>query len=133
MPDIMSLLSQFHFSDFLIFAAVPFALWFTLSYAIGSPWYTHPLGIITLLTSLSVCSLLVLIVYGMITGERIGEPIRVLVALGLLVSYLAKTVILHVERHRGRIARRHHRGGGVPATGEVPVHAHTPGGGDSDE
>lgn len=109
-------------SNLLIFAASFLVLWFTLSYAIFSPWYTHPLGVITLLMSLSVCGLLLLIDYAMITGGRIDETIRVVVAFGLLIAAAGKVVILHVERRRGRLERRRlreliHR----QPTGPVPV------------
>lgn len=93
-------------SDLLIFAATPFVAWFTISYGLGSPWYKHPLGVLTLLMSLSTCGLLLLIIYAMVTGGRIDEPWRALVGLGLLVASIGKVIILHVERRRGRIQRR---------------------------
>lgn len=133
MHEFTALLLTFDMSDYFVILAAAFALWFTISYAFFSPWYTHPLGVITLLTSLSVCALLVLIVYGVIFGVRIGEEWRFPITLLVLVSYMAKVTILHVERRRGRIARRK-RAGGIPATGPIPVvPTYTPRGGDSDE
>lgn len=107
MPDVLiNFFASSELSDLLIFAAAPFVLLFALDYGIGSPWYTHPLGVLTFLMSLSTFGLLFLILYAMITGNRIDEPWRILVGLGLLVASIGKVIILRVERRRGRIQRR---------------------------
>lgn len=93
----------------LLFCLLP-AAWFFLSYGIGSPWWRiwrHGwLGVVTLMHSLSVLLLLALIDYAIVFGQRVDEPIRVAIS-GLLAFALAsKVVILHYERHNGRLERR---------------------------
>lgn len=104
--DLGVFIAQSETSDLLIFLATPFALYFVLSYGIFSPWYKHPLGIITLLMAVSLCGLLFLIDYAMITGGRAPEGARTLVGAGLLIGLIFKSVILERERRRGRIERR---------------------------
>lgn len=114
MADIVTRLMTFAFSDWMLIVLVPVILLFTLSYGLGSGWWRHPLGIITMLTSMSVLGLVTLIAYATATGERIPEFWRVLILGAVTISYLLKSVYLHIARRDGRIAERQ-RKGGVPA------------------
>lgn len=118
MPEIIQFVLTSETSDLLLFLATPVVAWFTIAYAFGSPWWTHPLGVVTLLMSLSTCGLLLLIDYAMITGGRIDEWARTLVALGLLFAAIGKVAILHVAQQQGKIERRHRRHAAAQAASE---------------
>lgn len=100
-------------SDFFVFVAFLAGTWFALTYAIGSPWWRvnqHGLiGVMTLLHSWSVASLLFLIMWGTVFGQRVDEGGRLPIAIFLAFATVTKVVILHVERRTGRIARREAR------------------------
>ncbi len=56
------------------------------------------------LYSISVDALLFLIIWGIIFGQKIDEPYRLLVALVIFLSLSAKAFMLHYERRRhGRL------------------------------
>lgn len=93
-------------SDILIVAALVPAAYFTVSYGAFSPWYRAPLGWVVFLYSLAVVALLTLIAYAVIFEVRVAEPVRVVVAGSLLVTLVAKSIILHIERRAGTLARR---------------------------
>jgi hypothetical protein len=93
-------------SDYLVIGALVPAAWFAVSYGVWSPWYRAALGVVVFMYALTVVALLGLIVYGIVVGERIGEPVRFVVALALFVSLSAKVVVLHMERRAGRIGTR---------------------------
>jgi hypothetical protein len=96
-------------SDVMLLLAVLPAAWFWASYGLGSPWYRSTLGVVTFLHSLSVASLLFLIVYAIVFGQRVDEPWRLMVSTVLFFALTSKVVILHVERRAGRIERRRAR------------------------
>jgi len=100
-------------SDYFLLAAFVAAAWFALSYAIFSPWYKVKdhgwIGVMTLLHSWSVAALLFLIVWAIVFGARVDETVRAPIAIFLALATVTKVVILHHERHEGRIARRNAR------------------------
>lgn len=108
MPDLIAFISALDLtpSDVMLLLAVPPAAWFWASYGLGSPWYRSTLGVVTFLHSLSVASLLFLIVYAIVFGQRVEEPWRLMVSTVLFFALTSKVVILHVERRAGRIERR---------------------------
>lgn len=89
-------------SDIVLVAALVPAAWFALSYGLFSPWYTDPLGWVILLYAISVVALLGLIVYGVVYGQKVDEPVRFLVGFAIFCTLTAKVVILHLERRAGR-------------------------------
>ena len=68
-------------------------------------WTRDPLGWVIAYYALSVVALLFLIVWGIVFGGPIIEPIRLLVAASLAVALLWKTHAIITERRRGRRAR----------------------------
>lgn len=105
LPDLITRL-DLTTSDIFLVLAMPFAIWFVITYGALSPWYRHPLGVVTFLHSLSVSSLLFLIVWGIVFGQKVDEPYRLAIAALLFLALVSKVIILHVERHNGRIERR---------------------------
>lgn len=113
MHDLIGVLiaANFTVSDWIILLCPIPAAWFWVSFTFGRPfswWKVHEygwLGVVTFLHSLSVLMFLVLIVYAMFTGQRIGEPARLPIAAFLLLALVSKAVILHIERHNGHVAR----------------------------
>lgn len=93
-------------SDIVIVAALVPAAYFSISYGALSPWYRAPLGWVIFLYSLAVVALLTLIAYAVVFDVRVTESVRFFVAASLLVTLIAKSVILHVERRAGNLARR---------------------------
>lgn len=106
-------------SDWLLALFAAGALWFVLDYGLFSPWWRHPIGWVVMVYGISVLLLMLLIIYGVVVGERIDEWARQLVA-GLLVLGIAgKIIVLHVSRHEGRIERRRTRAEGSSAASEA--------------
>lgn len=97
-------------SDIYFIIAAPLAAYFFLSYGLGSPWYKvwqHGwIGVMTFLHAITVFALVTLVVYSTIFDQRVDEWYRELVGALLVLSLVGKIVILHYERHTGRIARR---------------------------
>lgn len=81
-------------------------LWFVFDYGIFSPWWKAPIGWVVMLYGLSVTLLMILILYGLVAGQRVDEWARLPIAVLLLTGILGKIVILHISRHEGRIERR---------------------------
>lgn len=112
MPDLIGLFiaNNPDPSDYFLVVAFLAAAWFAISYLVGSPWWKihdHGLvGVMTLLHSWSVASLLFLIVYAIVFGQRVDESVRLPIAFLLALATITKVAILHHERRTGRIARR---------------------------
>lgn len=108
LPD-LTLIFSGTVSDVLLMLCVIPAAWFVLAYGIGSPWWRvgrHGwLGVVTFLHSLSIALLLTLIVYGIVFGQRVDEPYRVVISALLIVALTSKCVLLHHERREGRLER----------------------------
>lgn len=87
---------------FDLFLAVVFALYF----ALGKPrvWFRDRLGWVIFGYALAVIALLGLIVYAVLTGERVEEPVRLIVLGALGIALIAKTMSVFRERHEGRLA-----------------------------
>jgi len=93
-------------SDWMMVAFGVLVLTFLIDYGFFSPWWEHPIGWIVLIYGLSVLALVVLIIYGMVAGQRIDEWPRLIVTTMLVVGIMGKIIILHVSRHEGRVERR---------------------------
>lgn len=115
-------------SDWLLFAFAFVLLIFALDYGGFTPWWKSPLGYIIFGYGLSMVMFTGLIIYGVITGERAPEWIRVPVMFFALSMIIGKEVILRMLRRQGRIERlaRRHAEHGVssahpPTTGRNPM------------
>lgn len=97
-------------SDIFILFSTVLALWFVLSYGLGSPWYRVKqhgwIGVMTILHSVSVFLLLFLITWAIVFDQRVTEAARLPIAVLLALALAVKVVILHTERRRGNIERR---------------------------
>lgn len=107
MPDWMLGLAP---SDYLILASALVLVWFMIDYGIFTPWWRFRengfIGLAILLASGSTMGLIFLIGWGVVFGQRVGEPVRVLVTAGLFAGIVLKIIILHHERKVGHLARR---------------------------
>lgn len=92
-------------SDYALTLALVPAIYFALSYGLGSPWYRSALGVVTFAYALSMVLLLALIAYAIITGGRIEEGWRLSAGLAILAALTGKVIVLHVERYHGRLLR----------------------------
>lgn len=92
-------------SDYALTLALLPAIFFLLSYGLGSPWYRSALGVVTFAYALSVVLLLSLIVYGVVFGQRVDEVWRLVAGLALIVALTGKSIILQYERRQGRMLR----------------------------
>ena len=94
---------------FLIYCLLPSAAFF-LTYVAASPWWRVKkygwLGVVTVLHSFSTLLLLLLIVYGIVFGQKLDESYRVFVAFVLAASLTFKYIVFLIERRKGRILRR---------------------------
>lgn len=92
-------------SDFVLVLNLGLAVVALFVFAFGKPrvWPRDPLGVVIFAYALAVVALLGLIVYGIVFGQPIAEPVRFAVALGLAIALVAKTRAFIVERRRGRI------------------------------
>lgn len=104
-------------SDWLMFALIIPIGWFIIVYGFLTKWYEDPLGWVLLSGALGMFFLLLLVIYGTVTGERIGEPLRVVVFGAIFLSWVGKNVVLHQERRIGKLEKRYTRLG----TGPIPV------------
>jgi hypothetical protein len=85
--------------DFLLAAAL------ALYFAVGRPrvWYRDRLGWVIFSYAVATVALLSLIVYGVVFGQRVGEPARFFVGAALGAALLAKLRAVYLERRRGRM------------------------------
>lgn len=95
-------------SDVLFVVSLGLSVVALLVFAVGKPrvWPRDPLGVVIFFYALSVFALLALIVYGIVFGQPVIEPIRFAVALGLAIALVAKTRAFIVERRRGRMPKK---------------------------
>lgn len=112
LPDIIT---QFDISisdGLLLYCLLP-AVAFFLAYTAASPWWNVKkfglFGIVTVLHSLSVVLLLFLIGYAIVLGQKVDEPMRVLISATLAFSLTSKFVLYLIERRRGVQERRRKR------------------------
>jgi len=92
-------------SDIALLAAFGLSLVFVVDYGVGSPWYKDPLGWVIFLYGVSTSLVLGLIAYAIVFEQKVDEPLRLLAAVFISGSLLAKTIILHHERKLGRRER----------------------------
>lgn len=92
-------------SDVLLFADFMLAIALAAYFALGKPrvWPRDRLGWVIFGYAVAVVALLGLIVYGVIFGQRVDEPFRIVVLGGLGVALVAKTRAIYLERRRGRM------------------------------
>ena len=93
------------FSDIiLIIAPIPVLL-FLIGYMIKSPWIKDELGAMVVLSAAALAGLLFLIVWGIVFGQKVEEPIRAAVALMVLFAASGKYIIWLRERQKGKADR----------------------------
>lgn len=92
-------------SDWMLLLCLLPLSYFGVRFSLGSPrsWFKDPLGWVIFLFNISVLALLFLIVYGIVFGQPISEPWRLLVATSVFLSACAKDIMLERERRRGRL------------------------------
>lgn len=93
-------------SDIALIVDLALAVVLALYFAIGHPrvWFRDRLGWVVFGYACAVVALLALIVYGIVFGQKVDEPIRLAVGAALAVALVAKTRAVHNERRRGRLA-----------------------------
>lgn len=96
-------------SDFFLVASGVLAAFFVLDYGTLSPWYKAPLGVVVFLYAVVAAAVFGLIAYGILFDQRIPEPIRLIVGVGVFCALSAKITILHLERRAGRRERSNER------------------------
>lgn len=91
-------------SDIALIGCFFVALALTIYFALGKPrvWFRDRLGWVLFGYALATDALLALIVYGVVFGQRVEEPLRLLVALALGAALIAKIWAIFRERRRGR-------------------------------
>lgn len=94
-------------SDVALLIDLGLALILATYFALGRPrtWFLDRLGWVIFGYAVAVVALLALIVYGIVFGQRVTEPLRFLVGGGLGVALIAKTWSVYRERREGRVAR----------------------------
>lgn len=92
-------------SDVMLVVDLGLAVFLALFFALGKPrvWYRDRLGWVIFGYAVAVIALLGLIVYAVVTGQRIDEWARIVVAGGLGLALLAKIRAIALERRRGRM------------------------------
>lgn len=113
-------------SDVALILDLGIAAFFAIYFATGKPrvWYRDRLGWVIFGYALSVVALLGLIVYGIVFGQKVAEPIRLVVATALAAALIAKTWSVHRERRAGRLAGdrpRYSRKASIMSNSTVPA------------
>jgi hypothetical protein len=92
-------------SDYAFVLDLILAIVLACYFACGRPrvWYRDRLGWVIFGYAVAVVSLLSLIVYGVVFGQRVAEPLRLIVGLGLAFALVAKIRAVRHERRRGRM------------------------------
>lgn len=93
-------------SDIMLAVDLALAVVFALYFSLGKPrvWFRDRLGWVIFGYAIAVIALLGLIVYALLTGERVEEPARFVVGGGLGAALVAKTWSVYQERHEGRLS-----------------------------
>lgn len=94
-------------SDYALLIDFILALFLALYFSVGRPrtWYRDRLGWVIFGYAVAVVALLGLIVYGIVFGQKVDEPIRFLVGGLLGVALVAKTWSVYRERREARTER----------------------------
>lgn len=92
-------------SDYALVIDFVLAVVLALFFSLGRPrvWYRDRLGWVIFGYAVAVVALLGLIVYGIVFGQKVDEPIRFVVGAGLGVALVAKLRAIYLERKRGRM------------------------------
>ena len=101
-------------SDVTLLIDLILAVILAVYFAAGRPrtWYRDRLGWVIFGYAAATVALLALIVYGIVFGQKVVEPVRLLVGSALGVALASKTWSVYRERREGRLA------GSRPATAE---------------
>lgn len=93
-------------SDFFLLMDLILAVVFVLYFSIGKPrtWYKDPLGWVIFGYGVAVVALLGLICYAIVFGQKVDELFRSLVSVALGGALIMKTLSVHQERAKGRLA-----------------------------
>ena len=93
-------------SDWLLLAcALPIG-WFAFVYGVLTKWWEDPLGWIILSGALGLFGVIASVIFAVFSGHRIDEPLRIALYGVIFVSWIGKSIVLHRERRRGRVAKR---------------------------
>lgn len=104
----ITLLSGLEPSDYSLVLDLLLALALMVYFAAGKPrvWYRDRLGWVLFGYAAAVSALLLLIVYGIVFGQKVDEPYRLVVGIGLAIAFVAKIRAIHIERKLGREANQ---------------------------
>lgn len=91
-------------SDITLIIDALLAVFLAGYFALGRPraWFRDRLGWVIFGYALAVVALLALIVYDIVFGQKVDEPVRFVVGAALGVALVAKTRAIHNERRAGR-------------------------------
>lgn len=92
-------------SDIALIIDLILAVILAAYFACGKPrvWYRDRLGWVIFSYAVAVVALLSLIVYAVVTGHAIAEPLRLIVSGALGATLAAKIRAVYLERRRGRM------------------------------
>jgi hypothetical protein len=92
-------------SDYGFILDLLLAVALALYFALGRPrvWYRDRLGWVIFGYALATIGLLSLIVYGVVFGRAVAEPVRLAASLALAFALGAKIRAIRLERRRGRM------------------------------
>lgn len=95
-------------SDVVLILDLIAAFVVALYFAVGRPrvWHKDRLGWVIFGYAVATVALLVLIVYGIVFGQKVHEVARFLVAAGLLAALVSKGHSMYRERRAGRMANK---------------------------
>lgn len=93
-------------SDYALVLDFALASFLALYFAVGTPrtWFRDRLGWVIFGYAMSTVAFVGLIVYGIVFGQKVPEPIRLIVGAAFAVALLLKIFAIHQERVEGRIA-----------------------------
>jgi hypothetical protein len=92
-------------SDYALILDFALAIALAVYFSLGRPrvWYRDRLGWVIFSYAIATIFFSGLIVYGIVFGQKVDEPFRLVVALGLAAALVAKLRAIHNERARGRM------------------------------
>lgn len=93
-------------SDFALVLCFGLAFFLALYFALGRPrtWYRDRLGWVIFSYAVGTVAFVGLIVYGIVFGQKVVEPVRFVVGSAFAVALALKIFAIHQERARGRLA-----------------------------
>ncbi len=112
----LEIIASLSVSDWFLLSLIVPLTWFTIVYGFLTKWFEDPLGWVILSGAVGMLAVLGLIIYGLFTGERAPEVVRSIVFGLVLASWVGKVVVLHNERRKGKLEKRHPRSYTEPVT-----------------